>query len=264
MSESKPAAVAPTPEPPATTPTAPVVLPSRGVLYGSLIPDGKVMIRKLTVGEMSILEGQGGSAVQRISAIIRACCRLPLPGINHSQLLITDRFAILLALRTFTYGPVYEYQYKCAFCGIMQKVSMNIATDLEEHSASDDLTEPITVETVDTRATLALRFLRGEDEDRVAESTKKLRLQSNDPGDPSSIMRLALQIVSIDGREYILRDREAFARNLTAADQVRIRQAVDEKEPGLDLTVYPDCRGCGSTNEMVMPFSAEFFRPSKL
>jgi len=247
------------------TATSTIKLPSRGVLYGGLIPDGAVEVRKLTVQEISILESQGSGGIERLNTVLRSCCRLPNPGIHHGQLLITDRMAILLALRTFTYGPLYNFQYKCMFCGSVCKSTVNIAEDLEEHEADDELKEPITVELKDSNSVVMLRFLRGDDEDKVAKYAKRVKMQSNDQGDPSSMHRIALQIVALNGDEKVeLRRREDFVRGLTAADLIRLNKAVDEKEPGLDLTVFPDCSSCGSTNELNMPFTGEFFRPTNV
>lgn len=253
------------PTPVQTVPTVTVKLPSRGVLYNNLIPDGKVSVRKLLVSEMSVLEAQGSGGVERLDAVIRACCKLPLPGIVHANLLITDRFAIMLALRTFTFGPHYNYQFKCQFCNQVSKATTNIAEDLEEHTAADDLTEPIDCVLTDAGKIVGLRFLRGEDEERVVKYAKRMKMQSNDAGDPSNIYRMAIQIVNIDGEINLeLRQRETFVKGLTAADSLRIHTTIDEKEPGLDLTVFPDCRNCGATNEMSLPFTAEFFRPTNL
>ena len=116
----------------------------------------------------------------------------------------------------------------------------------------------------DAKKTVDLRFLRGHDEMRVVKRTKRPLLQSVDAGDPSYLFRFALQIMRIDGEEVDLGKKELFIRKLTATDTAHMRIETEAAEPGIDLTVYPECAGCGAASQMPMPFTAEFFRPSSL
>jgi hypothetical protein len=257
-------------------------LPSRGVLYGDSIPDGVIGIRKLKATEEALLLGQGAQGLDRMNLTLKSCVQLP-GGFKHEDLLLTDRMATMLALRTITFGPNYNFDYKCAYCGQMQRTPVNILEDLEENTpdtiadaraekadkAGEDvedwtLEEPIAITLPDSGSELKLRFLRGSDEERIVKRTKRLLLQSVDAADPSYLLRIALQIVSIDEEEVKLNKREQFVRKLSATDTAKIRIEVEGVEPGIDLTVYPECRGCGAVNKMAMPFTAEFFRPSSL
>lgn len=258
----------------------PAKLPSRGVLYEDRIPDGVVQIRKLTAREESILASQGSEGLERMNLIVKNCVKLP-NGYLHDDLLMTDRMALLLALRTVTFGTYYTYTYKCSFCNMTAKAGIDIQEDLDESTpeviamkqvekgrieSPDEflLEEPLTVDLPDNGKTLTLRFLRGSDEDRVAKRAKRLRMQSNDVNDLSYIHRIALQIITIDGEKENLAMRELFVKQLTSKDTSTIRIHVDELEPGIDLRVYPTCRGCGGTNELAMPFGGEFFQPTTL
>jgi hypothetical protein len=251
-------------------------LPSRGVLYEDKIPDGVVQVRKMGVDEEEKILGSGAGGLERIEIVLRNCTKLP-NEFKHEDLLITDRMALLLAFRTVTFGPHYSFNYKCQYCGAMAKANVNILEDFDEKTpeslaldkakAGDEdwaLHEPFEVVLPDENVAVDVRFLRGKDELSLAKRSKRVRMQSNDPGDPSYKYRIALQIVHIDGEELPIGKKELFVRKLTATDSARLRIAVDEIEPGIDLRVYPDCGSCGATNEMVMPFQLEFFRPSSL
>jgi len=239
-----------------------LTLPSKGQLYGDQIPDGKIEIRKITTREEAILLSSGSRGVERIDAIINACSRLP-NGFKHEDLLLQDRMAILLGLRTHTFGDGYQVPYQCASCKAHNKESVNITDDLELKEAPDELSEPVMVSLPDNGAMVGLRFLRGVDEERIAKHAKRVMMRSNDIADPSYIYRLALQIVTIDEQEEIsIRDREAFVRDLSAADSAAMRNAIDEAEPGIDLRVFAECRSCGYPNEFALPFTADFFRPA--
>ncbi|KKM57688.1 hypothetical protein LCGC14_1550460 [marine sediment metagenome] len=257
-----------------------VNLPSRGVLYDDKIPDGQVGVRKIMGSEEALLLAQGSQGLERMEITLKKCVRLP-NDFKHSDLLMTDRMACMLAMRTITFGPRYQFDYKCRYCGQQQQAEISILEDLDEATPDSlalkmaekgiedwTLEEPVHLDLPDAKKHITLRFLRGYDEQKIVRRTKRLLLQSVDPGDPSYLFRFALQIVSIDEEELDskagLSKRELFVRKLTATDTAAIRIAVDEVEPGIDLTVYPECRGCGAANSMPMPFTAEFFRPTRL
>lgn len=261
-------------------------LPSRGLLNPHpetgepLIEGGVVEIRKLKTKEESILMSQGAEGLERFDIILKQCTRIP-NGVKPLDLLITDRMALILALRTHTFGPHYKFPFKCQYCNQMSNHKMNIVEELEEKAPDliaerlyadgkidsvDDymLEEPFSVELTDCEKTVELRFLRGHDEKNIAARSKRMMMQSNDPTDPSYIYRIALQIVTVDGEKRQLPELERFVREMDGGDGARMRIRMDALEPGIDIRIYPTCRHCGATNEMGMPFSAEFFRPSSI
>jgi hypothetical protein len=248
-----------------------VTLPSKGSLYDGAIPGGKVKVRKMTVNELSKLS-QGGSPLDKIEGILKSTVKLP-KGVDLSDLLITDRFFLLLSVRTASFGAHYTFRYKCQFCGSTERADVDISEDLrikdggvkqyDEDEAS--LEEPIDIPLPDAGCIVQARFLRGEDEQRVFKHAKRLKMQSTHAGDTSEAYRIGLQIQSRDGEEFDNPlQKQEFVRSLTAADTLRFERALDDAEPGVDLTVFPECGACSALNEMDMPFDAEFFRPSRL
>jgi hypothetical protein len=246
---------------------APYALPSRGVLYEGKLPDGKVEIRPFKGREQALLQQQGGGIIGKIDAILRACVRFPDTFKDPKELLLTDRFAILLAQRTKTFGPKYEFEVRCRSCGAQQHQAIDITEDFNEVVGTEDLVEPFPVELTDCGKTVHLRFIRGMDDDQIAKNAKRMQMQSNDGSDPSYLLRVAMQIVKIDGedeeRYKPLPFRQKFVEELTASDLIELEDAVNEKEPGIDTRIYPECRSCGYTNELTMPFDAAFFRPRR-
>lgn len=244
----------------------PVTLPSRGILYEGQIPEGRYELRKMTAQEDALIFQSGGASLahDRINRVINACAKLP-NGFDPLDLLLTDRMAILLSLRIITFGAQYSIPYRCSYCRNQGKFQLNVLEDLNQTEAEDGLEEPIDVMLDDVGKLVSMRFLRGRDEERVMKRSKRLMMQSNDASDQSYYHRMALQIVAIDGdTSRTLADVEDFIRSLSAADVARMRNAVDKQEPGIDLRVYPVCKGCGAMNEMMLPFTAEFFRPSDI
>lgn len=259
----------------------PVRLPSRGLLYTG-VPGGEVQIRKMLVAEETALLSAGGDVLTRISRVIQACVSIP-GGMRHEDLLLVDRFYLLIALRTDSLGPSYNFSFRCEHCGQINKTTIDIVKELNEKVAVPDganghlevptaegeaenavvLYEPIETKLVDLDATVGLRFLRGSDEAEITRQASRVRARG-DGADPTLPMRLARHIVTVDGIELSLLERESLARRLTMRDSATIRLAIEAHEPGIDTTVVRDCTSCGGTNAQSMPFTAEFFRPTHL
>jgi hypothetical protein len=239
---------------------APVPLPSRGLLYGDKVPDGIVYVRKLKVTEEVAIQSSG-SGLALVNATVGACVKLP-EGMNHLDLLMTDRLALLVALRVYTFGPTYGYGFKCPACGAKNTQNFNLG-ELTSKKAEDGLVEPIPVDLPDCGRKVGLRFLRGKDEASIAAVSKRIAAQSNDLGDSSYIMRKVLQIVTIDGVETDQATKERFVRDLTMVDSQAMSDAIDDKEPGIDLRIFPECKACGFQTEMGLPFSIDFFRAAR-
>lgn len=237
-----------------------VTLPSQGVLYGDKIPGGRFELRPMTTAEEAILFNTSGDGISKVNAVIDACA--VTKDIPLEDLLLIDRFYILLVLRTRSFGAVYAFPTRCQGCQAQFKTEINISEDLEINPMSEDVVEPFDVTLPFNGDTVSLRFLRGKDEVRVARHAKRIRMQSTDPGDPSHTHRMALQIVAINGREVQLVEAQRYVESLDIGDSNAIRTRVEEVEGGVDTTCYVDCRMCGFVNEIDMPFTIEFFRPS--
>ncbi len=241
-----------------------ITLPSRGVLYEGRVPDGKVVIRKMTAAEEAVLSSAGGTFIDRISRIIAACAKLP-NAFAHKDLLVTDRLAILIALRTFTFGPNYACKFTCGDCRAKNDVTVNIIDELKTVYAGETLAEPIHVNLVDAGVTAQMRFMRGTDEEAMAKYAKRFEMRSSDQLDQSQIHRVARLLLTIDGEELgDIVKREDYIRALTAADLIRIENAIDDAEPGIDLELGYTCLRCDTVQKERMPFTAEFFRPARV
>lgn len=241
-------------------------LPSRGKLYKERLPGGKVQIRPMRGREQGKLMQQGGGTAGKIAALISTCLKLP-EGMDSKELLLVDRFAVLLALRTKTFGPEYSFKFRCEDCGDQQTGHINIIEDFDERTPDGDLVEPFDVKLPDADKTVKMRFLRGEDEDQITRNAKRLKMQSNDADDQSYLMRIAMQIVEVEDEDpeklKPLPFRQKFIENISANDLCVLEDTMNELEPGIDTRIYPECGKCAYVNEMTMPFSAEFFRPRR-
>jgi len=239
-----------------------VQLPSRGVLYEGKLPEGKIVLRPLTTAEESILYSPSGDGVTKISNIINSC--IVSKDLPPEDLLLIDRFFILIDLRTRSFGPFYDVPLKCQFCDAQTKSRLDIREELEVKYMEDGLEEPFDVKLPICGDTLQFRLLRGKDELSIARYSKRIRMQSVDVGDPSYQYRLATQIVGVNGKELERLGKEQYVKRLDMGDTNAFRLEVEKVEGGVDTTILLDCRNCGATNQMEMPFTIEFFRPGSI
>jgi len=269
----------------------PINLPSQGVLYtdsegASLVPEGMVHVRQLTVRENSILYETGVQINERVNQIIKLACKLPdtavQGGLTHDDLLVTDRLAILISLRLVTFDGKYSFKWKCDECGASNTENTDIKESLneitpekiaekqlrdglitEDEAKSFVLAEPIKVTLRDAGKTVGVRFMRGKDEEQQIKFARKARASKNTADDPL-VFRLGLQIVQLEGEKLSGREKDAFIRSLTMRDIREIEIAIEKHETGIDMGMMVDCRACGATNEKDLPINAEFFRPTEL
>lgn len=239
-------------------------IPSRGVLYDGKLPQGAVQMRQMRSGEMARLQGQGGNVVAKIEAVVNACVKLP-SELSSKDLLLSDHFFLMLALRTMTFGPKYNYKFRCQYCGSVERATVDIAKDLDEKPAADDLVEPFEVTLKDAGCVAGCRLLRASDQDLVVKHTTRMKMSTADKSDPSFAYRLALALEERDGEPFSdVLVKQDFIKGLTAADTIRLERGISEKEPGVDIRVFPVCSACDAAAELTLPFDAEFFRPSSL
>ena len=246
----------------------PIELPSLGRFYGPgsvvptpALPDGRVEIRKMRVAEDEALLTGGGDTISKLSKILAACVKLP-KGFDPANLLVTDRFFIMIALRRIGLGSKYPVSFRCSECGAHNKETVDIVSELSLRTTADDVVEPVLVHLPDTDVHVGLRFKRGFDEADVAREMRRAEARGTDL--PIVQENLKRQIVEIDGESVNVMRKMDLLREMTQTDLATIRTTLSKSEPGIDLAIYPECRRCQFVNEFDMPFTNEFFRPSSM
>lgn len=256
-----------------------VTLPSRGLLYGGKVPDGKVTIRKLRIDELSMFEAQG-DPWDRVETLMTTCVKFPA-GFHPSELLASDRFALLIALRNFTLPVKYPVNYSCSGCGAANHIKVDLATSLNVRMAEEadvpadpekgtpakvKFAEPIKISLPDCEKVVEFRFLRASDQQQTLQYARRIKQQNpNDITDPSIKHGLARRLVAIDGvAPANLLYAEQFIGALPGLDAVKIRNTLDAADVGVDTEITADCKACGRTNKVDLPFGEEFFRPTDL
>ena len=257
-------------------------VPSKGRYYGNLMPNGEVQVRKWTAREVELLTSQGMSGTERITRIINACMKLP-SGLKPEELLVPDRFALLLDQRIVSYGPDLQFTYKDSR-GVPRKERFNLhnlkcyspedrLAELEEKRLDAqergdleraeryvwDGNEPYPVRLPEKGDVVMCRFPRQSDADYVQKASRARENQTGDGRSIASTLLAMRRIVSIEGRDEMKPNvLEQYVKQLSIKDINHIRQAADARESGYDLTIMvPD--GQGGEMEMALPIDDGFF-----
>jgi len=243
-------------------PYASVKLPSLGLFYNqNVVKDGSVELCPLSAREEKLIAGiQSHNVDDIIDTLIRRCMKTEM---DPDDLLVTDRFYLLMMLRANSYGEEYGFEIICDKCKKPSRHTVNIPSSFEITWADPKETYPFAVELPQSKLAVTFRLLTGKDAKSIraaAEKDEKKNLSG--PGDPGFLYTLAKHIVSINGKTpaNFLVTLELVSR-LSALDTRVLRDAFEEKTPGIIPTINTKCSFCGTDIEMGLPISTEFFRP---
>lgn len=228
----------------------------RGTIRGMKVKDEQLFTDKK-------LSRQG----RVITELLRACWEnIVDPGpyqfgttVAFEQLLATDRNAILIKLRAYTFGDDYEFQATCEACKHRFGWGVNLA-ELEEKPVSPSgiqhikTGEPLLIDLPDGRA-IKTRLLTGKDEEFIATLGTK---------DEPKVMtyNLARRIVEIDGKKD-WKDVVGIVEDMEARTADFLWDAFDELEGGTDTMFKIACPRCDAQQTTMLPFEASFFSSRK-
>ena len=249
------------------TPTEVVDLPSRGEFYPPghpLYQVDAVEIRYMTAKEEDILTSRSllkkGLAVDRLLQNV-----IVDKNIRVDDLLVGDKNALIVASRITGYGREYNVNVTCPFCGANQEHLFDLHAaehkfpeNLEELGVTKTDSGTFLIELPKTKLNAEVRLLTGKDEKDLSqreEKRKKLKLDEE-----TLTGQLKKLIVSVNGNTDagVIND---FVENMPAADSRHLRNVYADITPNVNLDREITCQECGVENEIVIPFSAQFFWP---
>lgn len=242
-------------------PYASVKLPSLGLYYDqNIVKDGSIELCPLSAREEKLIAGIRGHNVDDIiDTLLGRCMKTE---IHPDQLLITDRFYLLLMLRANSYGEQYNFTLTCDSCGVVEKQFVNIPGDFEIKWANKDDVYPFKVLLPDCKAEVAFHLLTGKDQKEIknaGELDQKKGLAGQ--GDATFLYTMAKHILTVNGKTPNSLVALEFVSRLSARDSRIFQEAYEDKTPGLIPSVSKKCSACGKTTEAALPIGAEFFRP---
>jgi len=258
-----------------------IELPSQGLLYDGELREGKVTISPMGTKEESLLVSRKGRSDAHLilDKIIARCLQT---SFNLDNMLVADRFYILLMIRNLSYGSNYGYKVKCPECGEKFKKDIRIPDDFTITILDEGVKEPFYADLPRCRKRVGFHLLRVEDEKAVEKYTAHEYRRSQQDGDPGYIYRLARHIVSIDDipepregedeegesasftpTEVNLEQALELCETLIGIDSSAFKDAIAKNDCGVNLLIKAECPNpnCGDDFESLLKFTPEFFRP---
>tara|TARA_R110000796_G_scaffold47530_1_gene114209 strand:+ start:126 stop:854 length:729 start_codon:yes stop_codon:yes gene_type:complete len=234
-------------------PTEEVELPSKGLIYSKDNPlsSGKVEIKYMTAKEEDILSNQAyiqnGTVLDKLldSVIVSK-------DIDHRDLIIGDKNAVLISTRILGYGKEYTFD----------RGGEKHTVDLTEFESNDfDASKMVegknefefTLPFSDTPITYKL--LTGRDDKKIEAEIKGLKRLNKD-ANPDLSTRLKFMIISVNGDTEKKSIRDFVDNYLLARDSRALREEIRYTQPDVDLRHTLD-----SGEEVTVPIGLTFFWP---
>jgi len=234
-------------------PTEQVDLPSKGLLYPKESPlsSGKVEIKYMTAKEEDILSNQ--SYIQKGIVLDKLLDELIITkDVNHRDLVVGDKNAVLIASRILGYGKEYTFTW----AGEEQTIDL---TELENNdfdpSSMINNTNEFSYLLPHSKNEITYRILTGREEAKVTREIKGLK-KINKDANPELTTRLKYMILSINGDDDNKQIREFVDNHLLARDSRAFRNHIRLMQPDVDLRVTLD-----SGEEVDVPLGLSFFWP---
>lgn len=235
-----------------------LTLPSKGMFYNHGI--GEVSVEYLTSKDEDLLTTisliENGTVLDKL---LRR--KIKTNGIQPEQLLSGDRNAIILFLRTSSYGSDYTVQVTDPRNGN----SFNQTIDLTklEYKKINELPDDNGLFSVNIpmrKKIVKFRLLSNGEDDNIYKQAEAIKNEFSREYSEYSTMKLKSQIVSIDGkndRNYISK----FVDAMPALDAFTIRKKVNEVSPDVDMS-YEFTAKDDYTFKANLVIGPDFFFPS--
>lgn len=217
-------------------PTEVIELPSKGLLYpeDSPLSSGKVEMKYMTAKEEDILTNV--NYLEQGIVIDKLLESLVVSKIDHNELLIGDKNALLIAARVLGYGKDYEIDY------LGRKYNIDLSQ--LEHKKLDESLFPkgkneFTFKLPTTGNEITFKLLTQGGENKISEEIKGLKKLDKNASFESTT-RLKHMIIAVDGEKDNSKIRQFVDNLFLARDSRAFRAYVNIIQPDIDLTFHPD------------------------
>lgn len=241
-------------------PTETIDLPSQGKLYpeGHPLRSGKIDIKYMTAKEEDILTStnliQKGLVFDKLMESI-----VVTPGIKYDELIVGDMNAVVIASRILAYGKDYPIIIRCSGCAESIEHTVDL-TELPMVSPEETLVDGEYEFTLPSNVKLTYRLLTRADEKKIKAEVDALKKVNGSAGNSEGSTRLKYMITSINGNRDGKLIRQ-FAESMVIRDVRALRKEIQRVSPDINLDLQIECNSCGITNNVRMPFEANFFWP---
>ena len=241
-------------------------LPSRGVFYknGELdesIKDGEIHVQPMSaLDEINMKNPDQLYSGAAVTAVFARCVKGVL---KPAELLSKDVDAIMLFLRTVTYGPNYEFTARHE-CADGKGRDASYIANIDEMINSMQFIDPTTIDKLYTLelSTGQIVKLRPNKYQQVIELLKQNqnKLEITFADEEKNLITMLLGIIqSVDG----ITDPSMIEEWIRVVPSMAVNQIADKintiSEWGSDLQATCKCRQCGETFKVEIPVHPSFF-----
>jgi hypothetical protein len=230
-------------------------LPSSYRLY----PAGtEVYGRSLNVREVKRLtELTPNNSAQIINSVIAACTY----GYPVEEMLNADKFYIIFWLRANTYKNTgYNVPFECGHCGKQNEYRFDMDA-FSTKRLGDEFDIDYSLVLPESQDTIQFKFLLVKDELGLTAFKKNMKKSVMEFDE--DILDLCVQIRTINGNEYSLRDKHDYVTKLTAGDYSYLQSYIEHIDIGVVPLVEAVCSNpeCKEVTPVELRFHPEFFVP---
>jgi len=250
-------------------PVESIPLPSRGKLYPPTSAAHNVEtveIRPMTAHDEDILTSP---ALQKRGTVVTELlqgCLYADPGvkkINVRELVSGDRDALMIAIRSISYGSDYNAETHCPQCDNKEKHVFSLKLPmkrLEIDPIAPGLNAfPYTLPI--SKRNVIFRFLTVADEEEIMLTQERMKKSTNRQTNNLVTTRLQYSLLSVDGVDDKNKIAQ-FVKTMLAGDSLAFRRYADKHTPGVQMKQKIVCGACSEESEVILPLTSEFFYPT--
>jgi hypothetical protein len=240
-------------------------LPSKGKIYSENV-NPHVELRSMTARDEMKRLSPSSTPLKTLADIIEGCC-IEKPAIHVYDMSLGDYEFLLHKLRIVTYGEDYKVSLRCSECGEMIETIAKL-DQLSVKEFDEDIVNNLrTFSLPKSGRTISLNFLTPRSVEEMEVKVKDMKRKYKTATiDFETLVRLLVNIDTVDGNKLPEHELENIVTNLPALDLQKILNNIDKlnQQIGLDNILYLTCPKCGDEVTTFFRFGPEFFRPTNI
>jgi hypothetical protein len=228
--------------------------------------DPHVELRSMTARDEMKRLSPSSTPLKTLADIIEGCC-IEKPAIHVYDMSLGDYEFLLHKLRIVTYGEDYKVSLRCSECGEMIETIAKL-DQLSVKEFDEDIVNNLrTFSLPKSGRTISLNFLTPRSVEEMEVKVKDMKRKYKTATiDFETLVRLLVNIDTVDGNKLPEHELENIVTNLPALDLQKILNNIDKlnQQIGLDNILYLTCPKCGDEVTTFFRFGPEFFRPTNI
>lgn len=246
-------------------PVSSVKLPSRGIVYPPESPlylCEAVDIKSVTAKEENILASP--ALIKKgivLTELMRAC--ITNRTVDPDSMLVGDRNAVLVSIRTSAYGPIYNATVTCPECEAESDYDFNLSRlnlkTLDVDPVGGPGTNEFSYRLPNSNREVKFKLLDAHTVAALDEEITQVKKKTGQ--DMGVTLRLMHQVTYLEG----VKDPKKMFRALEAIpafESRALRGYMDRIAPGVDMEQEFKCEECGEKSEVEIPLGINFFWPA--